>query len=247
MLLEDKVIFITGSSRGIGRFTALEMASHGAFVILHGQQEERLSAVADEIKEISGSKPLAFAYNVTDMDDMKRAFKDIQAKYGQLDGLVNNAGLLKEGLLGMLRPEDVQQTMDVNLHAVLYHMQYASRIMMRKKSGSIINISSILGITGEAGHVAYAASKAAVIGATKSASKELARANIRVNTIAPGFIQTDLLNHLTPEQFEQRVKSIPLGRAGSPEDVAKTAVYLASDLSVYVTGQVIGVDGGMTV
>jgi 3-oxoacyl-[acyl-carrier protein] reductase len=247
MFLDEKVAFITGASKGIGRETALVFAKHGASLIIHGRDERGLVSLADEIQEITNKRPQVLVYDVTDLNEIKAAFHSIRQEFKRLDVLVNNAGILNDGLLGMVQPPQVEETMAVNVHAVIYHMQYASRLMMSKKSGSIINVSSILGRFGAGGQTAYSASKAAVIGATRSASKELAPANIRVNAIAPGFIDTDMTSTLPDDKYIERLKSIKMGRVGRPLEVANTILFLASDLSTYVTGQVIGVDGGMVV
>lgn len=164
-----------------------------------------------------------------------------------MDVLVNNAGVLKERLLGMVDYEVYHETMETNLYASITHMQYASRLMSSQKQGSIINLSSIMGTNGSEGQVIYSSSKSAIIGATKSAAKELAKYNIRVNAIAPGFIDTDMSRNIKEEMYHKRISSIALGRAGTPKEIANAAMFLASDLSTYITGQVIGVDGGMII
>lgn len=247
MLLEGKIVFITGASKGIGRATALVCAKHGALLVINGRNEEQLITLADEIEEISAKRPLIVNYDVANIDDMKKAFQRIHREYKRLDVLINNAGILYDSLLGLIQPSRLEELMAVNLNAVIYHMQYAARLMLRQKKGSIINISSIFGRLGEAGQVAYSASKAAVIGATRSAAKELASANIRVNAVAPGFIETDMTTQIPFEKFQERLASIKMGRIGRPEEVANSILFLASDLSSYITGQVIGVDGGMVI
>jgi 3-oxoacyl-[acyl-carrier protein] reductase len=247
MLLEEKIVFITGASKGIGRATALVCAKHGALLAINGRNEEQLVSLANEIEEVSNTRPLILSYDVTNIDEMKKAFQLIHREYKRLDVLVNNAGMLYDSLLGFIQPSRLEEMMAVNLNAVIYHMQYAARLMLRQKSGSIINVSSIFGCYGEVGQVAYSASKAAVIGATKSAAKELASANIRVNAVAPGFIDTDMTTKIPTEKFEDRLSSIKMGRIGQPEEVANAILFLASDLSSYITGQIIGVDGGMVI
>lgn len=170
-----------------------------------------------------------------------------QKNLGRLDVLVNNAGVMDDALLGMVNERQMESTFSINIEAVIYHMQYASRLMTRQKQGSIINVSSIIGRTGNAGQVVYASSKAAVIGATYSAAKELGVHNIRVNAVAPGFIDTDMTKQFSEEVYKQRLSGIKMNRMGRPEEVANTILFLASDLSSYVTGQVIGVDGGMVI
>ncbi|WLR50569.1 SDR family NAD(P)-dependent oxidoreductase [Bacillus tianshenii] len=247
MRLDGKVAFITGASKGIGKATALVLARYGTTVLLNGRDEEALDRLAAEVNEQTDGVAKIFAYDVTDLNAVKETFRTIQKEYKRLDILVNNAGMLADGLLGMVRPEQLEQTMAVNTNAAVYHMQYAARLMMRNRSGSIINVSSIFGTNGESGQVVYSASKAALIGATKSAAKELASANVRVNAITPGFIETDMTKSIPEDKFQERVNSIKMKRIGQPEEVANTILFLASDLSSYVTGQVIGVDGGMVV
>ncbi|NGQ95653.1 SDR family oxidoreductase [Brevibacillus sp. SYP-B805] len=247
MLLQDKIAWVTGASRGIGRATAVELASQGATVVLSATSEKSLQDTAEEIELKTGKAPMIMGYDVSDPVSVKQAFSLFQAHYKQLDILVNNAGVMMDALLPMVSEEQLNRTMAVNLNAVIYHMQYASRFMMRRKSGSIINVSSIMGRFGNVGQVVYAASKAAIIGATLSASKELAPFQIRVNAVAPGFIETDMTKQLSQQKFEEKLNTIKMGRAGTPEEVAKVILFLSCDWSSYVTGQVIGVDGGMIV
>ena len=245
--LSSKSIFITGATRGIGLATAIQAAKQGWTVIISGREEERLYEVKKELESNYGVAVHTLNYDVTDIDSIKNAFLWIKKNVGHLDVLVNNAGVLDDALLGMVNEKQVSNTFAINIEAVIYHMQYASRLMMKQKSGSIINVSSIIGRTGNAGQTVYGASKSAVIGATYSAAKELAPYNIRVNAVAPGFIETDMTKQLSKEKFEQRLSEIKMGRIGKPEEVANTVLFLASDLSSYVTGQVIGVDGGMVI
>lgn len=247
MLLKDKVVFITGASRGIGQAAAVLFAEHGAKLVLHAREEASLRETAERVEEVSSSHPTLLAYDVKDVKSIQAAFKAIKKEYGCLDAVINNAGMMQESMLGMIRQDMIEETMQTNLQAVLYHMQFASRLMTKQKSGSIINVSSIVGVNGSAGNAAYAASKAGVIGATKSASKELAPLNIRVNAVAPGFIETDLIKHYQDEKFNQTFDQIKMKRVGQPEEVANVFLFLASNLSSYVTGQVIGVDGGMVI
>ncbi|MCM3389795.1 SDR family oxidoreductase [Ureibacillus chungkukjangi] len=247
MLLQNKTVFITGSTRGIGRATAKICAAHGATLILHGRDEAVLGELKEEIKSQYDVEVYTVTYDVRNTEEIKKAFMWIKKNVGHLDILVNNAGVLDDALLGMVNEKQVSNTFGVNIEAVIYHMQYASRLMMKQKSGSIINVSSIIGRTGNAGQTVYGASKAAVIGATYSAAKELAPNNIRVNAVAPGFIETDMTKQLPEEKFVQRLTEIKMGRIGKAEEVANTILFLASDMSSYVTGQVIGVDGGMVI
>lgn len=246
-MLTNKTVFITGASRGIGYATAIEFANRGATLILNGLNEERLIKIKQEVEEISKQEAYILPYDVRDKIAIKDAFQWIKKNLGSLDVLVNNAGVLDDALLGMINEQQMESTFAVNIEAVIYHMQYASRLMTRQKQGSIINVSSIIGRTGNAGQVVYASSKAAVIGATYSAAKELGPHNIRVNAVAPGFIDTDMTKQLSEEKYAQRLSEIKMNRIGKPEEVANTILFLASDLSTYVTAQVIGVDGGMVI
>lgn len=242
----NKSILITGATRGIGYETAKLAAMQRWTVILQGREKDRLLEIEEELSAY-GATVHHVTYDVTDLDAIKNAFMWVKKNVGHLDALVNNAGILDDALLGMISEKQVSQTFGVNIEAVIYHMQYASRLMMKQKHGSIINVSSIIGRVGNAGQTVYSASKAAVIGATYSAAKELAPYNIRVNAVAPGFIETDMTKQLPKEKFEQRLSEIKMGRIGKPEEVANVILFLASDLSSYVTGQVIGVDGGMVI
>jgi len=239
-------IFITGATRGIGYATAVQAAKQGWVLILNGREQERLAEVKDELAAY-GAEVYTLCYDVTDVNEIKKAFMWTKKEIGKLDALVNNAGVLDDALLGMVNERQIQSTFSVNIEAVLYHMQYASRLMMPQKLGSIVNVSSIIGRVGNAGQTVYGASKSAVIGATYSASKELGPYNIRVNAVAPGFIDTDMTKQLSEEKYAQRLTEIKMNRIGKPEEVANVILFLASDLSSYVTGQVIGVDGGMVI
>lgn len=242
-----KSILITGAMRGIGYATAVKAAQQGWKVVLNGRDEARLTEVKEDLEMRYSAKVHTIAYDVTDVDAVKQAFMWIKKNVGQLDAIVNNAGIMDDSLIGMLKPEQLQKTFEVNTSAAIYHMQFASRLMAKQKSGSIINVSSIIGRFGNAGQLAYSTSKAALIGATYSAAKELAPLNIRVNAVAPGFIETDLTNRYTDEMKQQTLSKIKMGRAGQAEEVANVIMFLASDAASYVTGQVIGVDGGMVV
>jgi len=246
-MLKGKYVFITGATRGIGRSAAIVCAAHGAALILHGRDRAALEKLKEEIISQYNVEVHILVYDVRDTSAIKDAFVWIKKNVGQLDVLVNNAGVLEDALMGMISETQLKNTFSVNIEAVIYHMQFASRLMTRQKQGSIINVSSIIGQTGNAGQVVYSSSKAAVIGATYSASKELGQHNIRVNAVAPGFIDTDMAKQLSEDKFAQRLSEIGMKRIGKPEEVANTILFLASDLSSYVTGQVIGVDGGMVI
>ena len=244
--LEGKVAFVTGSTRGIGWATAKALTRHGATVILNGiHSQELLDQRREEIKKEFNVEPDGFLFDVGNMDSVQKCYNEIFKKYKKLDILVNNAGILEDNLVGMITKENIEHTFGTNTTAIIYNLQFAARLMSRNKFGSIINISSLVGRVGNEGQVVYGGSKAAVIGITLSAARELAPKNIRVNAIAPGFINTDLIKPLSKEIYQQRLDSIKMKRIGQPEDVANAVLFLASDLSSYITGQVIGVDGGM--
>lgn len=247
MPLQGKCILITGASRGIGRQTAITLASAGADLVLTARQTDSLQQVVHEISNSYGTRVLHFAYDITDESKTKETFRQIKKEFGRLDGLVNNAGILESRLLGMIDEHTMQTTMQVNLVASIRHIQYAARLMKPQRSGSIVNFSSIMGVHGNEGQVLYGASKAGIIGATRSAAKELAPYQIRVNAIAPGFINTDMTQSLSDEKYKERLNSIQMGRIGEPVDIANLVWFLCSDLSNYITGQIIGVDGGMII
>ncbi len=221
--------------------------AHGARVIAVSRHEESLAELKEQMKKLHGAEVESVEFDVSDPDAVKAGFQKIIKMTKQLDIAVNNAGILDNNLLPMIRPSTMQEVYGVNAFGTVYVMQYASRMMMKQKSGSIINVSSIVGVHGNAGQVAYAGSKAAVVGITTSAAKELAPMGIRVNAIAPGFIDTGMVRTLSEDKFKERMDSIKMGRIGTPQDIANCALFLASDLSAYITGQVIGVDGGMLI
>ncbi|MGP8201773.1 MAG: SDR family NAD(P)-dependent oxidoreductase [Limisphaerales bacterium] len=246
--LQGKVALVTGSTRGIGWASARLLAQHGATVLLNGQaNSDQLKARIQEIKTTCGAEADGFAFDVGSAEAVKECYAVIFKKYKRLDVLVNNAGVLDDSLLGMVSQQNLEQTFHVNVKGVILNMQYASRLMARHGSGSIVNLSSIIGRVGNAGQVVYGGSKAAVIGITLSAAKELAPSRIRVNAIAPGFIDTDMTRRLPPEKFQERLAGIRMKRIGTPDDIARAVLFFASDLSAYVTGQVLGVDGGMLI
>lgn len=248
LLLDGKVALVTGGGRGIGLATARLFAAHGAAVYITGHTDPAaLTAQAEALAKAYDVPVTPCVYDATDRDAMQGTFQRIFKDHHRLDVLVNNAGVLHEGLLGMIRHDDMQQVLAVNTMAAIEHMQAASRLMARNKAGSIINLSSIVGRVGSAGNTLYAASKAAIIGATLSAAKELAVSNIRVNAVAPGFITTDMTDALPEQTRHAALDSIAMGRPGTADDVARVNLFLASPLSAYVTGQTIGVDGGMLI
>ena len=246
--LEGKVVFITGSTRGIGWNTARFLAGHGATILLNGVSNE--DVLQSRIKELKDSFSIdcdGFLFSVADRESVNKCYNNIFKKYKKLDILVNNAGVLESSLLAMASAEMIDKTLDINVKGVLYNMQNASRLMGRQKSGSIINLTSIMGRIGAEGQSVYSGTKSAIIGITLSAAKELAAQNIRVNAVSPGFIDTDMAKNISSDKFEERINSIRMQRIGSPEEVAKVIYFFASDLSSYVTGQVLGVDGGMVI
>lgn len=241
------VILVTGASRGIGQAIALRCAKERQQLVLCARSANALSATVEECRRIGAPEPLCIGMELERGDQIPALFQDIFKRYGRLDGLVNNAGVLHEGLLGMVRPEEIDRVLAINIKAPLMLIQYAARLMARRKAGSIVNLASIMGVRGAAGLTLYAASKAAVVGMTLSAAKELAPKGIRVNAISPGFIATDMTAGLPEADHAARLASIGMGRAGTPEEVANVAGFLLSDTAAYVTGQVIGIDGLMTV
>lgn len=246
-MLKNKLAFITGSTRGIGREIAHTFAKNGANLILNARNETKARALADELESTYGINVSLSIFDISDHEAVKKAFKELFKITKTLDILVNNAGILDDALLPMVTQEQVEKTFAINTFGALYVSQYAARMMIKNGAGSLINISSIVGVEGNEGQSVYAGSKAAVIGITKSMAKEFASKNICVNAIAPGFIDTDMTRGLPPQKYQERLDSIKMRRIGTPRDIANTALYLASDLSRYVTGQVIGVDGGMLI
>ncbi len=242
MQLEGKVALITGARRGIGREIALEYARQGADCVLIARSAP--DELAQEITDL-GRRALALAVDVSDADAVESAIKSAGKEMGQIDVLVNNAGIAQDGLLIRMKVEQWRQVLDVNLSGAFYCTKAVSRMMLKAESGRIINISSVIGQMGNAGQANYAASKAGLIGFTKSVAKELGSRGITCNAIAPGFIETDMTSEMNEEARAELMKNIPLGCLGQSEDVAAMALFLAGAGARYVTGQVFNVDGGL--
>lgn len=246
-MLKNKIALITGAGRGIGRAIAIALAKESAEVVInYNGSEERAKEVKQTIEE-NGGKASIYKCNVSDFVACEAMIKDIVKEYGHLDILVNNAGITKDGLIMKMKEEDFDSVLNVNLKGTFNTIRHSARQMLKQRSGKIINISSVSGILGNVGQANYAASKAGVIGLTKTMARELGSRGITVNAIAPGFVDTEMTEVLSEEIRENACKQIILGRFGKPEDIANTAVFLASDKADYITGQVISVDGGMNV
>lgn len=244
-LLKNKVAIVTGGSAGIGKAISRSFARHGAKVVMVGRNLERgEKALAEIAQEMPEASVVFYQADVSQEEEAAGLVQEIVKQEGRLDILVNNAGITRDNLLLRLTPEDWDEVLDVNVKSCYYLCRAATRPMMKARSGNIINMSSIVGLTGNAGQVNYSASKAAVIGLTKALARELASRNIRVNCIAPGFIKTEMTDKLPVETQQEFQKKIPLQRLGLPDDVASVALFLASDMSRYVTAQTVTVDGG---
>jgi len=244
-MLKGKTAVITGGARGIGKSIAVKYAQNGANIVISDMASpEQMQEVVKEL-EAFGVKAKAFQSDVTDYDAVKKLLDDVVAEFGSLDIIVNNAGITKDMPIIAMKEKDYMDVINVNQKGVFNMLKHASVIMLKQKSGRIINMASVVGVMGNAGQVNYSASKAAVIGMTKSVAKELSSRGITCNAIAPGFIQSAMTDKLNDAQKNAMLSMIPLKKFGQPEDVANTALFLASELSTYLTGQVICVDGGM--
>lgn len=246
-LLKGKICLITGSNKGIGKAIVEKFAEHGAIVFANARIENSLDQLSEELSAKYDTQVIPVYFDVTDHQKSKDAIIKIKKEFRTLDVLVNNAGKVSYEVLGMVNFTELREMFEVNVVASINLMQLASKLMMRQKSGSIINISSLVGEKGTNGQLGYSATKGAVIALTKSASKDLAKYNIRVNTVAPGMIETERFQKVMEENFQNKVHDIGLGRLGSPEDVADACVFLGADLSSYITGQVLGVEGSLKV
>lgn len=244
MKLKDKVAIVTGSARGIGRAIALELVRNGAKLVICDLNMDDIQIVVDQFTEMGGEAK-GFVSNVTQAEDAQQLIDKTIEAFGKVDILVNNAGITRDNLLMRMKEDEWDAVIAVNLKGTYNCIRAIAKPFIKQRSGKIINLASVVGQIGNAGQVNYSASKAGVIGLTKSVAKELAARNVLVNAIAPGFIQTDMTANLTEKAKEELTNAIPLGKLGQPEDVAKVVLFLASDDAAYITGQVINVDGGM--
>ncbi|WP_152656423.1 3-oxoacyl-[acyl-carrier-protein] reductase [Oceanobacillus sp. CFH 90083] len=244
-MLQGQTAVVTGASRGIGRAIALELANNGANVVVnYSGSEAKAEEVVGEIQEL-GVKAVKIQADVADEESVKQLLKQAVKEFGSIDILVNNAGITKDNLLMRMKEDEFDQVIQTNLKGTFLCTKAVTRQMMKQKSGRIINVASIVGVSGNPGQANYVAAKAGVIGLTKTTAKELASRNILVNAVAPGFISTDMTDQLSKEQQESLLQMIPLARLGKPEDVARVVRFLASEDANYITGQTIHIDGGM--
>ena len=245
--LTDKVAIVTGGSRGIGRSVCVALAQAGAYVVVNYRSGDAAAEETLALMRAAGGDGEALGFDVADPDACETALKDVVARKGRLDILVNNAGVAIDQLLARVKPEDLAATWAINLNGTLYCSKAALRTMMRAKAGRIINLSSVVAESGNPGQAVYSASKAGIIGLTKTLAREYAKRNITVNAVAPGFIETDMTSSLPDAAREGILTQTPLGRIGKPEEVAAAVLFLASDEAAYITGQVLRVNGGMYV
>ncbi|HEX3015117.1 MAG TPA: 3-oxoacyl-[acyl-carrier-protein] reductase [Desulfobacteria bacterium] len=245
MMLKEKVAIITGASRGLGRATALALAAQGVKVAVNYAGNAAKAEEVVNLIQAQGGQAVAVQADVSEAADVEKMISLVIERYGRVDILVNNAGITRDGLLLRMKETDWDAVLNTNLRGVFLVTKAVSKLMMKQRSGKIINLSSVVGLSGNAGQANYAAAKAGILGFTKSLAKELGSRGITVNAIAPGFIQTDMTEKLNDQVREKMLAEIPLGRLGVPEDVAKLVVFLASDEADYITGQTINVDGGM--
>ena len=246
-MLSGKTALVTGAGRGIGKAIAKKLASLGATVVVNysGSKEKAEETVAEIVA--AGGSAEAIQCDVSDFKACEELAKSVVAKYGKLDILVNNAGVTRDGLLMGMSEEDYDKVLDTNLKGAFNMTRHFSRVFLKQRSGRIINISSVSGVMGNAGQANYSASKAGLIGLTKSVARELAGRGVCVNAVAPGFIETDMTNAMKEDAKTKLIENIPLGRIGKPDDIAEAVAFLAGDASSYITGQVLCVDGGMAI
>lgn len=244
-MLENKVALVTGASRGIGKAIALDLANNGASIAVnYAGNEAKANEVVDEIKA-NGGNAIAIKADVSNGDEVQAMIKEVLNEFGQLDILVNNAGITRDNLLMRMKDSEWDDVIDTNLKGVFLCTKAVTRQMMKQRNGRIINITSVVGVSGNAGQANYVAAKAGVIGLTKTTAKELASRNITVNAVAPGFITTDMTDELNEDIKADLLKQIPLATLGEPSDIANVVTFLASEKSKYITGQTLHVNGGM--
>ena len=246
-MLNNKVALITGCDRGIGRAVMEKFAENNATIYAAARKKGSLDKIVNKLISNHGVVITPVYFDMVDTEKLKKTFFEINNNHKRLDILVNNAGVMKDALIGMVTEKNMQDVFSVNVFALINSIQFAVKLMKRNKSGSIINISSIVGREGNPGQIVYSASKGAVISMTRTAAKELSGDNIRVNTIAPGMIDTDMLRSIGELRISDMISKIGLGRLGTPDEIASAAAFLASDASSYITGQFIGVDGGAVI
>lgn len=246
-MLEGKTALVTGGARGIGRAISIALAKEGATVVInYNGSEERAKETAKAVEE-AGGKAVVYRCNVADFQAVETMMKDIAAQCGSIDILVNNAGITDDSLIMKMKEEQFDRVIDTNLKGTFNTIRHAARTMLKQRSGKIINISSVSGVLGNAGQANYSASKAGVIGLTKTMARELASRGINVNAVAPGFVSTEMTDVLSDAVKDGVMSQIPLGKFGKPEQIADAVVFLASEKADYITGQVLSVDGGMAI